>query len=139
VLNPASPVINNLLKASTSIEARPGLVTVVAGITGPPRSVCSIVSNVFEKGFAGALVTPSTASSSDDSDVMFSKGSPSSRNIAVGGLLAAARKASSPIVEAESGMEGDGGGGDCTRTFFVTFLGASTASTTVDRGGGSGW
>jgi hypothetical protein len=38
---------------------------------------------------------------------------------------------SSPIVEAESGIEGEGGGGDWTRTFLVAFFGASTLETFV--------
>ena len=46
---------------------------------------------------------------------------------------------SSPTVEAESGMddvEGEGGGGDCTRTFFEAFLGASELRMfEVSRGG----
>jgi hypothetical protein len=74
---PEFPVINNLLKASTSIDARPGLGTgVFWPIPGPLRCVCSIVSNVLENGFAGAL--PGLAclpSSSSEADSKLSNGS----------------------------------------------------------------
>jgi hypothetical protein len=125
------------LNASTSKEALPGLDTLVDGSTGPSRSASgrSIVSNVFENGFAGAFLGLLIASSSDISDVMLSKGS-SFRGTGVGGF-AEYEKLSSPIVDAESGIDGDGGGGDCTRTFFVTFFGALTASRAEDPGGGS--
>ena len=63
----------------------------------------------------------STSSSSDASEFVLSKGS-SSRGIGVGGLTDI-EYVSSPIVEVESGIEGDSGGGDCTRTFFVIFFG----------------
>ena len=45
--NPAFPVMSNLLNASTSKEALPGLATFVGGIAGPSLSGCSIVSRVF--------------------------------------------------------------------------------------------
>lgn len=75
VPNPEFPVINSLLKASTSIDARPGLGTFVGGIVGVSRAF-SIVSNVLEKGFAGALDL-SSSSSSEVSEVAVSKGSSS--------------------------------------------------------------
>lgn len=79
---PVLPVINNLLNASTSIDARTGLPRLVGGITGLSRSGCSIVSSVFENGFAGALLELGLCivSSSHASEVMLSKGS-SSRGI----------------------------------------------------------
>jgi len=110
VPSPESPVISNLLNASTSIDARPELVMFVGPAACPPRSGCSIISKVFENGFAGALLGLWTASSSDVSEVVLSKGS-SSRGIGVGGF-ADIEYASSPIVEAESGIDGDSGGGD---------------------------
>lgn len=125
VPSPESPVISNLLKASTSNDARPGLITFV-GTAACPRSGCSIISKVFENGFAGALLGFSTSSSSDVSEFVLSKGS-SSRGIGVGGF-ADIEYVSSPIVEVESGIEGDSGGGDCTRTFFVIFFGTSIFS-----------
>lgn len=53
---PGSPrsLISILLKASTSIDAFPGLVIACGGVGSTSVSGCSIVSNVFEKGFAGA-------------------------------------------------------------------------------------
>jgi hypothetical protein len=73
------------LNASTSIDARPGLETFVGTIVGPSLSGCSIVSNVFENGFAGALLGILASPSSEMSDPMISKGS-SSRGIGVGGF-----------------------------------------------------
>lgn len=86
---PELPVINNLLNASTSIDARPGLARFVGGITALSRSGCSIVSSVFENGFAGALFDLGlcTASSSDASEVMFSKGSSSRGTGGVGAVV----------------------------------------------------
>lgn len=85
VPSPESPVINSLLKASTSIDARPGLETFVGGFAGISRCGFSIVSSVFENGFAGALgwLSPS---SSEISDVAVSKGSSSCGIGGVGGL-----------------------------------------------------
>jgi hypothetical protein len=96
----------------------------------PPRSGCSIISNVFENGFAGVFLGLWTASSSDVFEVVLSKGS-SSRGIGVGGF-ADIEYVSSPIVEVESGIEGESGGGDWTRTFFVIFFGASIFSRSVE-------
>lgn len=86
--SPAFPVMSNLLNASTSRDARPGLATFVGGIIGPSLSGCSIVSSVFWNGFAGAWACFGmlTASSSDVSSEMLSKGSFSSRGIGVGGF-----------------------------------------------------
>jgi hypothetical protein len=120
------------LNDSTSKDALPGFDIFVGGTAGPSPPGRSIVSNVFENGFAGVFPGPLLVSSSDVSDVLLSKGS-SSRGIGVGGF-AEYEKLSSPIVDAESGIGGDGGGGDCTRTFFVIFFGASTDE---DPGGGS--
>lgn len=123
---PEFPVISNLLKASTSMDALPGLVTLAAGGAENSLPGFSIVSNVFEKGFfigaCAGLTTPT--SSSRASELAFSNGSPS-LGIGVGGFV----YVSSPIVEEESGIEGvdgEGGGGDWTRTFLGTFLGIST-------------
>jgi hypothetical protein len=44
--------------------------------------------------------------------------------------------ASSPMVEEESGIEGEGGGGDCTRTFFADLFGASMFEATPGSGRG---
>jgi hypothetical protein len=129
---PESPVISNLLNASTSIDARPGLVMFVGAAACPPRSGCSIISKVFENGFAGALAGIVISSSSDESESVLSKGS-SSRGIGVGGF-ADIEYVSSPIVEAESGIEGERGGGDCTRTFFVIFFGASILPRSAEPG-----
>lgn len=66
------------------------------------------------------IVTTSVVS---DSESELSKGS--GRDL-LGGVGFA--NMSSPTVEAESGMDdvdGEGGGGDCTRTFFEAFLGTS--------------
>jgi len=115
--------MSSLLNASTSIDALPGLVTFVAGVADASRFDCSIVSSVFEKGLRGACEGLLTASSSDVSEVILSNGS-SSLGIGVGGFA----YTSSPIVEEESGMEGvegEGGGGDCTRTFLAAFLSIS--------------
>jgi hypothetical protein len=73
------------LNASTSIDARPGFVMFVGAAACPPRSGCSIISNVFENGFAGALADIVISSSSDESEFVLSKGS-SSRGIGVGGF-----------------------------------------------------
>lgn len=72
---PESPVINNRLKASTSIEARPGFIILGLVTAGLSCSDRSIVSNVLENGFAGALLGLLSASSSDTSDIIPSKGS----------------------------------------------------------------
>jgi hypothetical protein len=98
----------------------------------PPRSGCSIISKVFENGFAGALAGTCTPSSSEVSEFVLSNGS-SSRGIGVGGF-ADIEYVSSPIVEVESGIEGDRGGGDWTRTFFVIFFGASLISSSAEPG-----
>ena len=114
VPNPESPVISNLLKALTSIDAFPaipGLVTVAdAGGAAGWSSQCSIVSSVFWKGFGGAVERLLIASSSEVSEVVASKGSPSRCT----GLEAwlNMESSSSTIVEGESGMEGESGGGD---------------------------
>jgi hypothetical protein len=111
VLIPAFPVINSLLKASTSIDALTGFVVTVVVIPNASRSGCSIVSNVFEKGFSiGALAGFLASSSSERSDATLSKGSSSSSCGMVKGCLNGID--SSPIVEAESATEGDRGGGD---------------------------
>lgn len=75
VLNPALPVINNLLNASTSIDALPAFVVFGVCDVGASRSGFSIVSKVLENGFAGALLVLIDSSSSDVSEVTLSKGS----------------------------------------------------------------
>lgn len=65
VLTPEFPVISSLLKASTSIDARPGLETCGGAMAGLSRPGFSMVSNVFENGFAGALPGCSCPSSSE--------------------------------------------------------------------------
>lgn len=72
--SPAFPVINNLLNASTSIEALPAVVFGVCDIEAS-RSGFSIVSKVLENGFAGALLGLLDSSSSDVSEVTLSNGS----------------------------------------------------------------
>jgi hypothetical protein len=114
VLIPAFPVNNSLLNASTSIDALTGVVVIVVGVVVIPnasRSGCSIVSNVFEKGFSiGALAGFLVSSSSERSDVTLPNGSSSSSDGRAKGCLNGID--SSPIVEAESATEGDRGGGD---------------------------
>lgn len=83
---PAFPVMSNLLNASTSIDALPGLVMFGGEIAVCSRPGFSIVSNVFENGFNGACVAGLTSSSSERSDVVLSNGS-SSRGIGVGGFI----------------------------------------------------
>jgi len=115
--------MSNLLNASTSIDARPGLTTFGGGAVDPGAS---IVSRVLENGFAGAAegrCAWTMPSSSDDSEAALSKGS-FSRGIGVGGFA----YTSSPIVEVESGIEGDAGGGDCTRTVFAVFFGGCAST-----------
>lgn len=80
----------------------------------------SIVSSVFWKGLGGACNSLLAPSSSDVSDIVLPKGS-SSRGMGVGGL--SVESSSSTIVEGESNLDGDGGGGDCTRTFLAAFFG----------------
>jgi hypothetical protein len=131
---PAFPVMSNLLNASTSIDALPGLV-IFGGEIAVSLPGFSIVSNVFENGFMGACEAGLTSSSPERSDVVLSNGS-SSRGIGVGGLIS---KVSSPIVDEESGkegVEGDGGGGDWTRTFFGAFFGISTVCRPVESARG---
>jgi hypothetical protein len=84
VAKPELPVNSSLLNASTSMDARPGLVTFVGGIIGLSRSGCSMVSSVFENGFAGALLGLPIASSSDISEVALSNGSSLRGNGGVG-------------------------------------------------------
>lgn len=86
VLSPALPVINNLLNASTSIDALPAVVVLVGCDSGASRSGCSIVSSVFENGFAGALLGLLVPSSSEVSDVTLSKGSSAREIGGEGGL-----------------------------------------------------
>lgn len=69
------PVNNSRLKASTSIDALPGLIRLGLDTGGLSRSERSIVSKVFENGFAGALLCLPRASSSSTSDITPSKGS----------------------------------------------------------------
>lgn len=78
--------MSSLLNASTSIEARPGLVILGADTAEGSRRGFAIVSKVFEKGFNGACEGGLTPSSSDVSDVVPSKGS-SSLVTGVGGFM----------------------------------------------------
>lgn len=73
--SPALPVINNLLNASTSIDARPAVVVFGVCDIAASRSGFSIVSKVLENGFAGALLGLLDSSSSDVSEVTLSNGS----------------------------------------------------------------
>jgi hypothetical protein len=115
--------MSSLLKASTSIDTLPGLATFVEGRAEASFSVRSIVANVFEKGLWGACDGLIPSSSSELVELVLSNGS-SSRGTGIVGFV----YVSSPIVEEESGMdgvEGEGGGGDCTRTFLGAFFGGS--------------
>jgi len=94
-------------------------VMLLVGVT-PSLSGCSIVSRVLEKGFAGTCFGMVTSSFLRDSESELSKGS-GGFILGVAGFV----NISSPTVEVESGMDdvdGEGGGGDCTRTFFEAFL-----------------
>lgn len=112
--------MRSLLKASTSIDALPELVIFVEEDTEASFSERSIVANVFEKGLRGACDGLISSSSSELVEFVLSNGSSSCATV-IGDFV----YASSPIVEEESGMdgvEGEGGGGDCTRTFLVDFF-----------------
>ena len=105
------------------MEARPGPAT-LAGAVETCLSGCSIVANVVANGFAGARLGTRTSSSSDVLELVLSNGSSSSsREIDIEGLV----KSPSVMGKVESGaervdMDGEAGGGDCTRTFFAIFF-----------------
>ena len=113
--------MRSLWKAFTSSAGRPAFEMLLC--LGPSLPGCSIVSNVRENGFAGTLLSTLAALSLGDSESELSKDSPCIVVGVVGSL-----NMSSPTVELESGMddeEGDGGGGDCTRTFLEVFFSTS--------------
>jgi hypothetical protein len=132
VASPAFPVINSLLKASTSIDALPGLP--IFDMPSPSRCGCSIVANVLENGFAGICLSLSTISASELCETLESNGSSLSSIACVECLYLVANLSSS--IGEEFGKEGDGGGGDWTRTFFPTLFRVPTGSIVEDDCGG---
>jgi hypothetical protein len=106
VLSPAFPVMSNLLNASTSRDALPMCAAFDFGMVASLFE-CSMVSNVFAKGFGGACDGLLSLSSDDVSDRAFSNGS-SSCWLGVE-ILSYVESSPPTIVEGVSRLEGDGG------------------------------
>jgi hypothetical protein len=113
------------LNASTSIVPFPIAGEFAAGASTTSCPDRSIVSNVLEKGLAGAPGAFLVSSSSSVDTETLSKGS-LALSPGVGGFTDVEYTPSS-IVEAESGTVGEVGG-DWTRTFFVIFFGVADGS-----------